>query len=102
MKTLLLSTMLAGVLVLGAPAQEIRERRENQQDRIAQGVASGRLTAAEAARLERKEAKLNADIARMRRANGGTLTPRQKRWVDREQDQLSRQINRQKHDRQGR
>jgi hypothetical protein len=89
---------------LAAPgfAQRIQQRGENQQRRIATGVASGSLTAAEAARLERREARLNREIARDRRDSGGRLTPAERRRVNRAQNRLSRQIYRQKHDAQRR
>jgi hypothetical protein len=77
----------------------IQRRKENQQDRIAQGVASGQLTAGETANLEHKEAKLNREIRNERRANGGTLTPQEKRQVNRQQNRLSRNIYRDKHNR---
>src|SRR5277367_3133325 len=38
------------------PAGKIADRKENQQDRIAQGVKSGQLTAGETAHLENREA----------------------------------------------
>ena len=46
----------------------------DQQDRIAQGVGSGQLTARESARLESREAHLNREVAHARQ-DGGTLTP---------------------------
>ena len=44
--------------MMSAPqcAQEIQQRKENQQDRIANGVANGSLTPHETANLEHKEA----------------------------------------------
>ena len=42
-----------GFMMSGLTAQEIQKRKENQQDRIAQGVKSGQLTAGETARLDR-------------------------------------------------
>jgi hypothetical protein len=81
-----------------ASAGPIRKRKENQQDRIAQGVKSGQLTAGETARLEKKEARLNAETRDMREDNGGKLTAAEKRRVNRQQDRLSRDIYRQKHD----
>ncbi|HVO13195.1 MAG TPA: hypothetical protein VMX54_20805 [Vicinamibacteria bacterium] len=91
----------AAALVVGltgaAWAQEIQERRENQQDRIAQGIKSGQLTAGETARLERREAGLNHEIRTDRQANGGTLTPQERRQVNHQQNRLSRQIYRDKH-----
>src|SRR6185295_10941644 len=57
-----MTVIVAGLAVTGLTAQEIKERKENQQDRIAQGVKSGQLTAGETARLEAKEARLNREI----------------------------------------
>jgi hypothetical protein len=83
----------------GARAEgRIQQRRENQQDRIAAGVASGQLTPRETARLERGEARLNGEIRDMREDGGGKLTARDRRVVNRQQDVLSRRIYRQKHD----
>ena len=45
----------------GTPAPTVAERKENQQDRIAQGVKSGQLTAGETANLETKEAAINGE-----------------------------------------
>ena len=82
-----------------APEKEgrIQRRQENQQDRIAQGVASGQLTAGETASLEHQEAKLNREIRNDRKANGGTLTTPERRQINRQQNRLSRNIYRDKH-----
>jgi hypothetical protein len=91
----------AAALVIGltgaAWGQEIQERRENQQDRIAQGIKSGQLTAGETARLETKETGLSKEIRTDRQANGGTLTPQERRQVNRQQNRLSNQIYCAKH-----
>lgn len=95
------ATTLAAVLLVavGARAEsEIAKRKENQQDRIGQGIESGSLTPGEAARLEGQEAKLNRETRRMRAENDGKLTPRERRRVNRQQNRLSREIYRQKHD----
>ncbi len=84
------------------PKTEIGQRKENQQDRIAQGVKSGQLTPAETARLDGREAHINRETRRMRAANGGTLTPAEKAKVNRQQNHVSRSIYRQKHDAQHR
>jgi hypothetical protein len=81
----------------GLNAQEIKQRKENQQDRIAQGVKSGQLTAGETAKLETKEARLNHEIRADRKANGGNLTNKEKKQINRQQNKLSRQIYRDKH-----
>jgi hypothetical protein len=98
-------TLLAGLalaLFLRSPAAAeaggISQRAERQQQRIAQGIRSGQLTARESARLEGREARLHRDVRTLRRANGGTLTPAERARVERRQDRLSRSIYRQKHD----
>jgi hypothetical protein len=75
----------------------IEQRKENQQDRIAEGVKSGQLTAGETSKLEKKEAAINKETAADRAANGGKLTPAEKAQVTRQQNRLSRQIYRDKH-----
>ena len=51
-----------------APKPTIQQRKENQQDRIAQGVQSGQLTAGETKNLETKEAAINKETAADRAA----------------------------------
>jgi hypothetical protein len=80
-----------------APKTEIGQRKENQQDRIANGVKSGQLTAGETANLEKKEAAINAETRADRAANGGKLTAGEKRQVNRQQNRLSNQIYQDKH-----
>jgi hypothetical protein len=75
----------------------VKQRKENQQDRIAQGVNSGQLTAGETATLEGKEAAVNQEVNADRKANGGTLTPAEKAKVQQQQNSLSKQIYTDKH-----
>ncbi|MFZ0820592.1 MAG: hypothetical protein WAM91_11025 [Candidatus Acidiferrales bacterium] len=79
------------------PPGTIGERKENQQDRIAQGVKSGQLTAGETANLESKEAGLNKEIRTDRKDDGGTLTQQQRAQINRQQNRLSNQIYQDKH-----
>ena len=79
------------------PKSEVGKRAENQQDRIAQGVKSGQLTAAEASHLEGREAAINKEVHNDRAANGGKLTSAERRQVNRQQDRTSRAIYRKKH-----
>ena len=81
-----------------ASAGPIRNRKVNQQARIAQGVRSGQLTAGETARLERQERSLNQEERDMRSLDGGKLTGQDRRAINQQQNQLSRRIYRQKHD----
>jgi hypothetical protein len=80
-----------------SPAPTIQERKENQQDRIANGVKSGQLTAGETANLEKKEAAINAETRKDRAVNGGKLTPVEKQQVNRQQNRVSNQIYKDKH-----
>ncbi len=76
----------------------INQRKDNQQQRIGEGVENGSLTAGEASSLERKETRLNAEERRMKAANGGKLTPAERAKLQRQQNGLSKQIYNQKHD----
>ncbi|HXR32417.1 MAG TPA: hypothetical protein VN830_01820 [Verrucomicrobiae bacterium] len=81
------------------PAQKptIPQHKENQQDRIAQGVKSGQLTAGETSKLETKEAAINGETRADRAANGGKLTQAEKQQVNKQQNQMSKQIYQDKH-----
>ncbi len=104
MKNLLLMAA-AGVIFSAAafaqsnqnPPTEVGKRRENQQDRIANGVQSGQLTSGETANLEHKDANINHQIATDRAANGGKLTGAEKARINREQNRVSNQIYQDKH-----
>jgi Ni/Co efflux regulator RcnB len=100
MKSIFLTLAVTGLMIGGiARAQdgEIQQRKENQQDRIANGVRNGSLTPHETANLEHKEAGLNHEIRHDRRQNGGNLTNKEKAQINRQQNKLSRNIYRDKH-----
>jgi hypothetical protein len=75
----------------------VNGRRFNQQQRIAQGVASGQLTPRETARVENKEANINHQVAADRAANGGKLTPQEHQQINKKQNQASKEIYNEKH-----
>ena len=79
------------------PKSAVSKRAENQQDRIAQGIKSGQLTPKETAHLEGREAAINQEIKNDRAANGGKLTPVERRQVNRQQNRTSHAIYRKKH-----
>src|SRR5258708_24883428 len=79
------------------PAPTIEERKENQQDRIANGVHSGQLTAGETSNLEKKEAGLNKRESNMRKADDGHLTAPDRAKLNRQQNKLSGNIYRDNH-----
>jgi transcriptional regulator GlxA family with amidase domain len=112
LKTVFLSAALAA-LVLPAAAQStsdttsqpaaqkpatIKQRKENQQDRIGNGIQSGQLTAGEAGKLEKKEATLNQEERDMRKLDNGHLTAADKATLNQQQNKLSKNIYKQKHD----
>ncbi|HKV24699.1 MAG TPA: hypothetical protein VJN93_08925 [Candidatus Acidoferrum sp.] len=76
---------------------EVGQRRENQQDRIANGVKSGKLTAGETSKLENQQRGINQQVRADRAANGGKLTNGERKQVNREQNHASRNIYRKKH-----
>jgi hypothetical protein len=79
------------------PKSEVGQRQRNQQERIAQGVKSGQLTAGETAHLEGRESAINKEVHNDRAANGGTLTAAERRQVNRQQNRTSGAIYRKKH-----
>jgi hypothetical protein len=86
----------------GRPAtyakSEVGQRAENQQQRIAQGLHNGTMTAGQAAHVETKEAQINHQVAADRQANGGKLTPAEHQQVNKEQNAASKQIHKDKHE----
>lgn len=79
------------------PKSEVGQRQRLQQERIAQGVKSGQLTAGETAHLEGREAAINKEVHNDRAANGGSLTQAERRQVNRQQNRTSGAIYRKKH-----
>lgn len=91
--------IVTGLLAAGLHADDtIKDRRQRQQKRIAQGVESGQLTAKETAALKRKEAKLNKEIRDDREDHNGHLTGKERRQINRQQNKLSKDIYKDKHD----
>jgi hypothetical protein len=76
----------------------IQQRMQNQERRIQQGVNSGALTPKEAGKLEAREAKIKQGEARMK--SDGQLTAKERKKLNKELDNASDRIYRQKHDRQ--
>src|SRR6266436_7181216 len=79
-------------------SQSINERKENQQDRVANGAQSGQLTAHETQKIEKKETDLNQEERDMRKLDNGHLTAADKATLNQQQNQLSKDIYKQKHD----
>jgi hypothetical protein len=96
MNRVFLSVLMAASLAF-AQQGKIADRKENQQDRIANGVKNGSLTPHETAHLENKESKLNKEIRTDRKANGGNLTNNEKKQINQQQNKLSNNIYKDKH-----
>ncbi len=78
------------------PAAVAAQRDANQQERIEQGLQSGQLSTREAGQLEREEQHIDQQEARDLK-KGGALTPQEKANITREQNSVSRDIYRDKH-----
>ena len=97
MKLKLAAAALAVLMSTPALAAGVVRREVHQQQRIGEGIESGALTPREAARLERKEGRLDREIRRDK-ADGPGLTPHERAKIQRHENRLSRDIYRQKHD----
>ena len=105
MKRMILTMVGAGLIVgttgigfADEPEGRIQQRKENQQARIGNGVKNATLSPKETVNLEKKEGALNHEIHHDRVQNGGNLTNKEKAQVNRQQNHLSRQIYKDKHD----
>src|SRR5690349_10073215 len=99
LKSLLLCATTAALMLpaMAQTSQSINDRKENQQDRIANGVQDGQLTAGETKNLEKKEGALNQEEHDMRKLDNGHLTTADKSTLNKQQNQLSNQIYKDKH-----
>src|SRR5258705_4766845 len=110
-KLILNSSVLIALVVPAAFAQQsgssstgssttqpaVQHRKKIQQDRIANGIQSGQLTAGETKKLETKEASVNKEVAGMRASNNGKLTSADRTKLQNQQNRLSKQIYTDKH-----
>ncbi|MDH0864897.1 hypothetical protein [Mitsuaria sp. GD03876] len=106
MKRLSLSIALVSSLIAAsafaqttAPAApqtpRVDQREANQQQRIANGAASGQLTAKETQHLEKEQARV--DNAEAKAKSDGVVTAKERRQLQRKQDVASADIRRAKH-----
>jgi len=82
----------------GPATPGLDKREANMEKRIEQGKASGALNEKEAARLEKREAKLK--MAEERAKADGKVTPQERKHLNKKADHLSKDIYREKHDKQ--
>jgi len=77
---------------------EVNHREENQQQRIAQGDKAGTLNAAQTARLERQEKRIQGQETADMDQHGGHLTWREKHQLNKEENHESHEIAKDKHE----
>lgn len=75
----------------------VKQRAENQQDRIQQGVKTGELTKKEAANVRDDEKDLRQDVNLAK--SDGKITAGERKTINKEENQNSREIYRLKHNR---
>ncbi|PZO35245.1 MAG: hypothetical protein DCF19_24305 [Pseudanabaena frigida] len=80
-----------------ASAGEVYNRLENQQDRIQQGIRDGQINYREYKNLERREASINNQRLADLRRDGGHLTTKDYRQLNREENRVSNAIYRDRH-----
>ncbi len=91
------AAMFAQTPTPGAHDYDINQRKVAQQDRIANGVKNGQLSAGQTARLEHQEAGINREERGMRAQDNGHLTKQDRQVIHKQQNQESRRIYRDKH-----
>lgn len=95
---LLAATFITPAWAAGSRVRQVNHRERNQQQRIANGLDSGKLNATETARIERREAQIKREERSDRAAHNGYLTRADQRDLNRDLNRTSRMIFRQKHD----
>jgi hypothetical protein len=87
----------AGVVDRNHPrVNEINNREEHQQDRIANGIKNDKLTPGQAAHLERGEQRLENNEKKDMAKDNGHLTKQDQRQLNREANHMSKRIARDK------
>jgi hypothetical protein len=96
-----LSTVFLGAGIAYAQAETpgIDQRQANQEQRIDQGIASGQLNQREAARLNTQQEHINKMEDKAK--SDGVVTHKERHRIRATQNKASKNIAREKHDRQG-
>ena len=81
-----------------ADTPKIDERQANQERRIDEGIASGQLNQREAAKLDKQQDRI--DNMENKAKSDGAVTKKERARLRTAQDRASKNIARQKHDRQ--
>jgi hypothetical protein len=74
---------------------QLDKRQQNQQNRISNDIKDGKMTPAQAAQVEKQDARIeNQEKADIAKDGGRHITKAQQRQLNREQTRVSRKINR--------
>jgi hypothetical protein len=89
----------AGQVDPGHPrVNQINQREQNQQDRIANGVKNDKLTPGQTANLEKGEQRLQNNEKKDMAADNGHLTKQDQKQLNKEANHMSDKIYKDKHD----
>lgn len=91
----LITALTCGIASAQPTTPVVKERQENQQQRINQGVASGELTRKEAVTLKTEQRAIKAEKKAFKA--DGKVTPAERAKLRHDQNQASRHIYRKKH-----
>jgi hypothetical protein len=87
-----------GVVDPGHPrVNQVNRREANQQKRIGNGVANGKLTSKQATHLEKRQTAVQNREKRDMAKNNGHLTKAEQRGINRQQNRISHSIAKDKH-----
>ena len=88
-----------GVVDPGHPrVNEVNQREQNQQNRIANGIKNDKLTPKQASNLEKREGAVQAREQRDMAKNNGHLTKAEQKGINRQQNRISKSIYKDKHE----
>jgi hypothetical protein len=87
-----------GVVDPGHPrVNQVNRREENQQQRIGNGIKSGKLNSQQASNLEKRETSVQNREQRDMAQHNGHLTKAEQKGINRQQNRISRSIYKDKH-----
>lgn len=87
-----------GVVDPGHPrVNQVNRREARQQNRIANGVKNGSLSAQQTSNLEKREASVQNREQKDMAAHNGHLTKAEQKGINRQQNRISRSIYKDKH-----
>lgn len=87
-----------GVVDPGHPrVNQVNGREENQQQRIANGVSSGKMSAQQTANIEKREANLQKTESKDMAAHNGHLTKAEQKNLNHRENNMSKTIYKDKH-----